>query len=94
MSMSTQPKNKNWGGLRRVVGSRWTKNKSWEGSRMSTQPKKEIWEGSRRVVGLRWTQNKSWGAQWANMDTNPLVFDPELRKNLKVIFFIEIAFII
>ena len=29
-------------GLRRLVGSRWTQNKSWKGSRLSTQPKKEI----------------------------------------------------
>ena len=57
--MNTQPKKEIWEVSRRIVGSRWTQNKSWEGSRMSTQPKKEIWEGSRRVVGLRWTQIKS-----------------------------------
>ena len=57
--MSTQPKKEIWEGSSRVVGLRWTQNKSWEGSRMSTQPKKEIWEGSRRIVGSRWTQNKN-----------------------------------
>ena len=57
--------------MRRIVGLRWTQNKSWVGSRMSTQPKKEIWEGSRRIVGSRWTQNKNWegsrrvvGSRW------------------------------
>ena len=64
--MSTQPKKEIGEGSRRLVGSRWTQNNSWEGSCMSLQSKKEIWEGSRRLVGLRrlvgscWTLNKSW----------------------------------
>ena len=40
--MSTQPKKEIGEGSRRQVGSRWTQNKSWKGSRLSIQPKKEI----------------------------------------------------
>ena len=50
---------KNWEGSHRVVGLRWTQNKSWEGSPMSTQQKKEIWEGSHRVVGSHSLLNKN-----------------------------------
>ena len=40
--MSTQPKKEIGEGSRRLVGSRWTQNKSWRGAGLSTKPKKEI----------------------------------------------------